>query len=113
MSGTEPALHPIALEASTYFLKDARSFSAASLSRLSEALEELHGRPELGPAVASLVQVAQHLELVEKAKPAAMALMRIAMSQTAALEELNQKAKVAQEEESRRKRMAFAKFSGN
>jgi hypothetical protein len=105
-------LHPIALDASTYFLKDARSFSEASLAKLVEKLESLHGQPELGPALASLVQVAQHLELVEKAKPAAMALLRVAMSQTAALEELNKRAKHAQEDEARKKRKAFAKFSG-
>ena len=106
-------LHPIALEASTYFLKDARSFSDASLSKLAAALEALHGQPELGPAVASLVQVAQHLELVERAKPAAMALLQIAMAQTSALEELNRKAKRAQEDEARKKRKAFERFSGN
>ena len=105
-------LHPIALEASTYFLKDKRSFSDESLEKLCATLEGLHGRAELGPALASLVQVAQHLDLVEKAKPAAMALLQIASAQTHALEALNQKLKVEQEDVARQKRKAFSKFSG-
>jgi hypothetical protein len=109
----ELELHPIAVDAATYFVKDKRSFSDDSLAKLIERLETLHGKPELGPALASLVQVAQHLDLVEKAKPAAMALMNIAVSQTAALEELNKLAKHAHEDEARKKRKAFAKFSGN
>jgi hypothetical protein len=109
----ENQLHPIALDASTYFLKDARSFSEESLEKLTATLEGLHGKPELGPALASLVQVAQHLDLVEKAKAAAMALLRVAMTQTQALEEMNQKARLGQEDVARQKRKAFSKFSGN
>ena len=85
-------LHPIALEASTYFLKDRRSFSDDSLSSLESSLEKLHGQLELRPAVASLIQVAQHLERVEKAKPAALALLEVAMKQTSALEALKLRA---------------------
>ena len=105
-------LHPIALEASTYFIRDKRSFSDESLKKLTATLEGLHGDVQLGPALASLVQVAQHLDLVEKAKSAAMALLQIATAQTQALEELNQKAKLAQEDLARQKRKTFSKFSG-
>ncbi len=105
-------LHPIALEASMCFLKDARGFSEASIAKIAASLESLRGQPELGPAVASLIQVAQHLETVEKARPAALALMRVAMSQTGALEAVNRKAQLAGEDVARRKRQEFAKFSG-
>lgn len=105
-------LHPIAAEAAALFLRGNRSFTREGIAKLEAELEKIRDRPELGPALASLVQVAQYLERGEKAKDASLALLKVVLSQTSALEALNQKAKLSQEDEQRKKREAFAKFSG-
>jgi hypothetical protein len=105
-------LHPIATEASALFLQGKRTFTAEAIAKLESELDKIRERPELGPAIASLVQVAQHLDKNEGAQAASLALLRVAMTQTSSLEALNKKAKLVQEDEARRKQKAFAKFSG-
>jgi hypothetical protein len=105
-------LHPIATMASASFIQGNRSFTPAALAELNETLEAISGTQELGPAIASLIQVAQYLEYGEKAKAASVALLRVAMSQTAALELLNDQAKKSVEDQARAKRKAFSKFTG-
>jgi hypothetical protein len=111
-NATASQLHPIAAQAGSLFLQCKGSFDAEALEKLELELEKLHGRPELGPAVASLVQVAQYLDRERNAKNAAMALLQVAMAQTTALEALNEKARLAKEDESRKKQKAFSKFTG-
>jgi hypothetical protein len=108
----EAFLHPIATEAGTLFLKGKGSFSKEALGALQRSLEKIADKPELGPALASLVQVAQHLDRDRNAKAASQALLRVAMTQTIALEELNKTAKQSEEDRQRAKRKAFNKFTG-
>lgn len=112
-STTASGLHPVATIAAQYFLEGKGSFTPEALENLQLALDELADKPDLGPAVASLVRVAQHLENDRKARDAAQALLRVAMTATFALEEQNKKVKAEEEDAARIKRKAFSKFSGN
>jgi hypothetical protein len=105
-------LHPLATDASTYFVQGGGKFTPEALQKLTTALEQLAGKDELGPAVASLVQVAQYLDRTLKAKDAAAELMNLAMAQTYELEQLNKKTRHKKEDADRQKAKTFAKFSG-
>jgi hypothetical protein len=112
--GTPPPinLHPIATDASTYFVQGGNAFSKEALAKLAAALEAIAEKEELGPAVASLVQVAQYLDKTLNAKAASAALMDLAVAQTFALEKLNKKAQEKKQDADRAKAKAFNKFSG-
>jgi len=115
MSSDRPAdgeLHPIATEASTYFVQGGNKLSQENLEKLTVALEALADKDEFGYALASLVQVAQYLDRTLNAKEASNALLELALSQTYALEQLNKKQQAKKADADREKAKAFNKFTG-
>lgn len=105
-------LHPIATEAATWFERGQGKLTKDALEALQKQLDALATDPQLGPAVASLVQVAAHLDKVLGAKAAADALLKVAMSATKALEAQNAKLEAGVQDKARQKKAAFAGFTG-
>lgn len=105
-------LHPIAEQAATLFEKGGGALSKDAVETLRAEVDGLADAPQLGPALASLIKVAAFLEQDRKAKKAADALLRIAVSAADALEAQNKAAKVKSEEGARKRRKQFAGFTG-